>query len=151
MTLILGLESSCDDTAVAVVRDGVEVLSNIVSSQDELHARFAGVVPEIASRAHLERIIPVVELALEKAGTKPCELGAVAVANRPGLVGGLIVAVSTAKALSAAWDKPLITVSHIAAHLYAGIMACPAWNSPAVALTASGGHTLLCLMEGPRE
>jgi N6-L-threonylcarbamoyladenine synthase len=147
VTLLLGLESSCDDTCASIVADGRSVLSNVISSQEALHERFAGVVPEIASRAHLERMLPVIEEAFEKAGCKPSDLSAIAISNRPGLIGGLLVSLTTAKALCATWNLPLIAVSHIHAHLYAGIMTSPEWKPPAIALTASGGHTLLCRID----
>lgn len=149
MTVILGIETSCDDSCAAVVRDGHVVLSNVVSSQEELHRKFSGVVPEIASRAHLERILPVIEEALEKAGMSFSHIDAVAIANRPGLIGGLLVGLTTAKTLSAWLDIPLIGVNHIAAHIYAGMMVDLEWQAPAIALTASGGHTLLCMVESP--
>ena len=151
MTYIFGIESTCDDTCAAVVRDGVEVLSNVVSSQDELHERFRGVVPEIASRAHLERIVPVMERALEVSGLSLEEMDAVAVSNRPGLIGGLLVGLTTAKALSLLLELPLLAVDHVRAHVYAGMMAAPDWEPPAAALTASGGHTFLCLVRGPLD
>lgn len=145
--LILGLESTCDDTCASIVRDGREVLSNVVSSQEELHRRYGGVVPEIASRAHLESVLPVVAEALRVANCKLQDLSGVAVADRPGLIGGLLVSTTTAKCVSVWAGVPLIPVNHIHAHLYAGIMACPNWEAPAVALTASGGHTLIYLVK----
>ncbi len=147
--LVLGLESTCDDTCAAVVRDGVEVLSNVVSSQEELHRRYGGVVPEIASRAHLESVLPVLAEALRVSGSRLQELDAVAVADRPGLIGGLLVSTTTAKCICEWAGVPLVPVNHIHAHLYAGIMASPSWEPPAVALTASGGHTLIYLVESP--
>ena len=122
MTTILGIESSCDETAAAVVRDGRAVLSNIIASQHELHRRYGGVVPEIASRAHLERISPVVAEALTGAGVKAEQIDAVAVGNRPGLIGSLLVGVSAAKAIAWALGKPIIGVDHVRAHLYAAVM-----------------------------
>ena len=117
--LILGLETSCDETAAAVVQDGVVVRSNVVATQHDLHQRYAGVVPEIASRAHLERLMPVVQDAVAQAGVTLADLDAIAVGNRPGLVGSLIVGVSAAKALAWSLDKPLIGVDHVRAHLHA--------------------------------
>ncbi len=122
MSLILGLETSCDETAAAVVEDGVFVRSNIIATQHKLHERYGGVVPEIASRAHLERISPVVQDALSAAGVTFADLDAIAVGNRPGLIGSLLVGVSAAKAIAWALGKPLIGVDHVRAHLYAGWM-----------------------------
>ena len=120
--LILGLETSCDETAAAVVKDGTAVLSNVVATQHDLHERYAGVVPEIASRAHLERLLPVVQDALDQAGVRATDLDAIAVGNRPGLVGSLIVGVSAAKALAWSLDKPSIGVDHVRAHLHAAFL-----------------------------
>ncbi len=147
--LILGLETSCDETAAAVVQDGVAVCSNVVATQHDLHQRYAGVVPEIASRAHLERLMPVVQDALAQAGVAAGDLDAIAVGNRPGLVGSLIVGVSAAKALAWSLDKPLIGVDHVRAHLHAAQLvdagdapvAGPTY--PALGLVVSGGHTSL--------
>lgn len=148
-SLILGIESSCDETAAAVVRDGTAVLSNIIASQHELHEKFGGVVPEIASRAHIERICPVIEQALENAGVTFDELSAIAVGNRPGLIGSLLVGVSAAKTLAWALDKPLIGVDHVRAHLYAGALNDKPIAYPALGLVVSGGHTSLYLVESP--
>jgi len=122
MALILGLESSCDETAAAVVEDGVAVRANIVWSQHELHERYAGVVPEIASRAHLQRLTPVVEQTLTQAGVTWERIDAIAVGNRPGLIGSLIVGVSAAKALAWSLGKPLIGIDHVRAHLWAAAL-----------------------------
>jgi len=122
MTLILGLETSCDETAAAVVEDGRWVRSNIVATQHELHERYRGVVPEIASRAHLERISPVMIEALATAGATVADLDAVAVGNRPGLIGSLLIGVSAAKTLAWAAEKPLIGIDHVRAHLYAAAL-----------------------------
>ena len=119
MTLLLTIETTCDETAAAVVSDDLQVLGAAVASQDALHERFHGVVPEIASRAHVERILPVIDEAVRRAGIKLSEIGAVAVANTPGLAGSLLVGVSAAKALAVALDIPLIAVNHIQAHIYA--------------------------------
>lgn len=149
MPLILGLETSCDETAAAVVRDGCEVLSNVVASQHELHERYAGVVPEIASRAHLERLMPVVQQALDDAACGLAQLDAIAVGNRPGLVGSLIVGVAAAKALAWSLDKPLLGVDHVRAHLHAAHLTSglkPQASNltyPALGLVVSGGHTSL--------
>ncbi len=118
--LLLGIETSCDETAAAVVEDGQVVRSNVIASQDDLHAEYAGVVPEIASRAHAERILPVVRRAVADAGVSLADLDAIAVGHRPGLIGSLLVGVSAAKALAWALEKPLVGVDHVHAHMYAG-------------------------------
>ena len=132
--------------------NGQEVLSSIVATQDELHGKFGGVVPEIASRAHIERINPVISEALERAAIEPAELAAVAVANRPGLIGSLLIGVSAAKTLAWAWDKPLIDIDHVEAHIYAASLGSAATSPfPAVALVVSGGHTALYLCQDPLD
>ena len=140
--LVLGIESSCDETAAAVVEGPRLVRSNVIATQHELHERYAGVVPEIASRAHIERILPVVMDALRDAGVTLDELDAIAVGNRPGLVGSLLVGVSAAKALAWSLGIPCVGVDHVAAHLIAGELspAHPA-GRPALGLVVSGGHT----------
>jgi len=148
---ILGIETSCDETAAAVVTNGNEIDSSVVSSQVDLHARFGGVVPEIASRAHVEAIYPVVTQALEQANIKPADLDAIAVANQPGLSVALIVAVTAAKTLAFALDKPLISINHIHAHLQAAMLAEEKIELPAVALVVSGGHTSLFDCESPLD
>ncbi len=152
---ILGIETSCDETAAAIVEAGTSVLSSVVSSQVDLHARYGGVVPEIASRAHVELIVPVLAQAFVEAGLserpaegEPCEIDAVAATYGPGLVGALLVGVSAAKALALAWDVPFLAVNHLEAHLYAALLEEPTLELPLVVLLASGGHTLLVLMEG---
>jgi len=140
-TLIMGLETSCDETAVAVVEDGCRILSNLVSSQTDLHSRYGGVVPEIASRKHLEMINPLIDEALKEAGLHYQQLSAFAVSHGPGLVGALLVGVSTAKALSYAWEIPLIPVNHLRGHLYANYLTGATVKHPYVGLIASGGHT----------
>lgn len=150
MTTILGLESSCDETAAAVVRDGREIAANIIASQHDLHAQYGGVVPEIASRAHIERLLPVVREALETAEVDLRGIDAVAVGNRPGLIGSLLVGVSAAQALAWALDKPLIAVDHVRAHLYAADMTAAARPAyPALGLVISGGHTSLYTLTDP--
>src|SRR5437764_1470204 len=144
MALILGIESTCDETGAAVVRDGREVLSNIVATQVEVHAKYRGVVPEIASRAHIENILPVVREALEKAGVSLQMIDAVAVAHRPGLIGSLLIGVTAAKTLAWALGKPLIGVDHVHAHLYSVVLETNEQPPmPAVGLVVSGGHTAL--------
>jgi len=159
MPLILGLETSCDETAASVVEDGRAVRSNVVSTQHDLHERYGGVVPEIASRAHLERLLPVVCGALDEAGITPQDLDAIAVGHRPGLVGSLIVGTSAAKALAWSFDKPLIGVDHVLAHLYAPMLIEPAEGAkpqaaveyPAIGLVVSGGHTSLYRVDAPAD
>ncbi len=146
--LVLGIETSCDETASAVVRDGKEILSNVVASQVEFHRAFWGVVPEIASRKHLETIVPVIEKALQEANCKMEDIDLVAVTKGPGLPGSLIVGVVSAKALALAFQKPLIGVSHIRAHIYANFLVHTDIQLPAVCLVVSGGHTDLFILEG---
>ncbi|MFA6186612.1 MAG: tRNA (adenosine(37)-N6)-threonylcarbamoyltransferase complex transferase subunit TsaD [Phycisphaerae bacterium] len=140
---ILGIETSCDETAAAVVRNGSEVLSNVVSSQIEIHQKYGGVVPEIASRAHIEKIYPVVEQAIVQAGIAQKDIDAVAVANQPGLTVALIVGLTAAKTLALILEKPLIAINHIHAHLQSAMMETKDLQLPAVALVVSGGHTSL--------
>lgn len=140
---LLAIESSCDETAAAVVDDSGHVLSSIVASQEELHRVYGGVVPEIASRAHLERILPVIDEALRRADSQLLDLDAIAVMSGPGLVGSLLVGLTAAKALAMTLGLPLVTVNHIEAHLYACRMAAGHDIFPAVGLVVSGGHTNL--------
>lgn len=144
-SLILGIESSCDDTSAAVVRNGKEVLSNVIASQIEIHRQFGGVVPEVASRRHVENVTPVVQQALEQAGVGLDDLSAVAVTYGPGLVGALLVGVTAAKAIAFAKSIPLIGVHHIAGHIYANFLA-GGMEPPLLALVVSGGHTELVHM-----
>jgi len=149
---ILGIESSCDETAAAVVADGRLICSNIISSQVELHARYGGVVPEIASRRHLELINLIIEQALAEARLNLSELDAVAVTSGPGLVGALLVGVSTAKALAYATRLPLIAVNHVEAHLYANFLTGAGVRYPLVgADRLPAGHTTLLLMPEPEQ
>ncbi|MFQ5736082.1 MAG: tRNA (adenosine(37)-N6)-threonylcarbamoyltransferase complex transferase subunit TsaD [Thermodesulfobacteriota bacterium] len=151
--LILGIETSCDDTAAAVVEDGRRVLSSVVSSQDEIHSKYGGVVPELASRRHIEAIIPVLEEAVGRAGVALAELGGISVTQGPGLVGSILIGLSFTKALSYATGLPFTGVNHIECHPLAAFLherdetkEAPAF--PFVALIVSGGHTTLLLMEG---
>ena len=144
---ILGIETSCDETAAAVVVDGFDVASSVVSSLIDLHARFGGVVPEVASRAHVELIVPVVAQALVESGLGDDEVDAVAATHGPGLVGALLVGVSAAKALSLVWDVPFVAVNHLEAHLCAAFLEEPDLEFPLVFLLVSGGHTMLVVME----
>src|SRR5206468_3877785 len=143
---ILAVETSCDETSVAIVKDGKEILSNIVSSQIETHQRFGGVVPEVASRKHVESITWIIEEAFDEAGVSPGELSAVAVTQGPGLVGSLLVGLVAAKALASALELPLIGVHHIAGHIYANELVHEL-EYPLIALVVSGGHTELVLVE----
>jgi len=145
---VLGIETSCDETAAAVVVDGSDVLSSVVSSQTDLHARFGGVVPEIASRAHLDLLTPVVAEALVEAGVDGSNVGAVAATSGPGLIGSLLVGLSAAKALALVWDVPFVGVNHLEAHLFAAFLEDPDLEPPLVVLLVSGGHTMLVAMEG---
>ncbi|MHC4448021.1 MAG: tRNA (adenosine(37)-N6)-threonylcarbamoyltransferase complex transferase subunit TsaD [Planctomycetota bacterium] len=148
---ILGIETSCDETAAAIVEGTSRVLSNVIATQHDLHSRYAGVVPEIASRAHLERIVPVIRQALEEARVGFEDLDAIAVGHRPGLIGSLLVATSAAKALASSLGKPLVGVDHVVAHLHAGLLDDEPIAYPALGLVVSGGHTCLFLVEGVLE
>src|ERR1700757_4415329 len=140
---ILPIETSCDETAAAVFTDEPRVLANVVASQTDLHARFGGVVPEVAARAHLQRLLPVIEEALRQASVRLDQIGCVAVHHTPGLVGALLVGVSCAKMLALTLDVPLIGVNHIEAHIYACRLAAGRDIFPCVGLVVSGGHTSL--------
>jgi N6-L-threonylcarbamoyladenine synthase len=146
---VLGIETSCDETAASIVVGGRQVLSSVVSSQVDIHARYGGVVPEIASRAHVELLTPVIAEALVESGLADSEVGAVAATYGPGLIGALLVGVSTAKALALVWDVPFVAVNHLEGHLYAALLDDPDLPLPAVVLLVSGGHTLLVAMESP--
>lgn len=150
-TYILGIESSCDETGCAIVADGRAVLTNSVASQIELHERFGGVVPEIASRAHVEAINTVIDTAMAKSGIRPEQIAAVAVTSEPGLIGSLLVGLMAAKTIAWVWDVPLIAVNHIYAHAYAAALDEEPIEYPAVALICSGGHTALYHSKSPTE
>jgi N6-L-threonylcarbamoyladenine synthase len=154
-TVLLGIETSCDETAASVVTRGsdgtFEVVSSVVSSQIDLHARYGGVVPEVASRAHIERINPVVAEAMREAGLQLGEVDAVAATVGPGLVGSLLVGVSAAKALSLVWGVPFVGVNHLEAHLFAPLLEDPGVAFPLLVLLVSGGHTMLLGMGRPGE
>ena len=145
--LILGIESSCDETAAAVVKDGREVLSNVINTQIALHKKFGGVVPEVASRRHIETIDAVIDEALEEANVTFDDIDAIAVTYGPGLVGALLVGVSTAKALAFALNKPLVPVHHIKGHIMANFVAHKDLEPPFVCLVASGGHSHIVSVE----
>ncbi len=148
---ILAIETSCDETAAAVLADGREILSNIIASQIDIHQPYGGVVPEIASRQHLQDIVGVVEAALLKAGVVAKDLSAVAVTYGPGLIGSLLVGVSYAKALSLAWQKPLIAVHHLEGHIMASFLENPDLHFPFVALVVSGSHSSLVYVKKQGE
>jgi len=148
---ILGIETSCDETAAAVVADGRVVKSSVVASQTKLHEKYGGVVPEIASRAHIEKIYPVIKEALQQAGTGRDDIDAIAVANQPGLTVALVVGVTAAKTLSFMWEKPLIAINHLHAHMQSAILGHENPSLPAVALIVSGGHTSLYDYHSPLE
>lgn len=145
--LILGIESSCDETSAAVLADNFEVRSNIVLSQDEIHAPYGGIVPELASRQHIRSITWVVEEALHRAGTSIADIDVLAVTQGPGLIGSLLVGVSFAKGLAYAFDKPLVPVDHLDAHIHSAFITNREMMFPALALLVSGGHTSLYRME----
>ena len=147
--LVLGIETSCDETAAALVRDGREILSSVISSQVPIHKRFGGVVPELASREHLDKIVPVVNEAFERAGVAARDIDGLAVTVGPGLVGSLLVGVSYAKAMAYALKKPFVGVNHIEGHIYSVAFENPPIEYPAEALIVSGGHTNIFLIPEP--
>ncbi|HEU5424920.1 MAG TPA: tRNA (adenosine(37)-N6)-threonylcarbamoyltransferase complex transferase subunit TsaD, partial [Nitrolancea sp.] len=155
--VILGIETSCDETSAAVVNRELRILANVVLSQTELHQRYGGIVPELASRRHITSIIPTIELALEQAGVVREDLDAISVTEGPGLAGSLLVGVNVAKTLAYAWGKPLVPVNHLEGHIYANWLTqddaplTPPPTFPLVCLVASGGHTELLLMRGHGE
>jgi len=146
-TLVLGIETSCDETAAALVMGGYDVVSSVVSTQVELHADFGGVVPEIASRAHLEALNPIVARTIVESGVDADRIDAVACTVGPGLIGALLVGVSAAKSLALAWDVPFIGVNHMEAHLYAAFLEDPSLEFPLLVVLVSGGHTMLIEMQ----
>ena len=147
-TLVLGIETSCDETAAALVMGGYDVVSSAVSTQVDLHAQFGGVVPEIASRAHLDLLNPMIARAIVEAGVNEGRIDAVACTVGPGLIGALLVGVSAAKALALTWDVPFVGVNHMEAHLYAAFLEDPTLEFPMVVMLVSGGHTMLIEMLG---
>jgi N6-L-threonylcarbamoyladenine synthase len=144
--LVLGIETSCDETAAALVSGGDRILSSIVASQDSIHAPYGGVVPELASRRHVEVILPVIERALAEAGVKQKDLQGIAVTQGPGLIGSLLVGVSVAKAMAYVHHLPLVGVNHIEGHIFAARLECPDLMPPFLALVVSGGHTAMYLV-----
>lgn len=149
--IVLGIESSCDETAASVVVDGREVRSSIVASQYDLHEEFGGVVPEIASRAHEQHMLPVLRDAIRKAGIDRSEIDLIAIGHRPGLIGSLLVGLSAAKALSWSLGVPLVGVDHVHAHLYAGMLGREEPEYPALGLVVSGGHTSIYAIHNALE
>lgn len=145
--MILGIESSCDETSVAFVRNGTDVIDSAIASQTRIHERFGGVVPEVACRAHMEILLPSLQELMEKNSITKNDIDAIAVTNRPGLIGALLIGVAAAKGLALAWDKPLIGVNHIEAHITAAKLVEPDIEFPYVALVVSGGHTAIFLVE----
>lgn len=150
-TIILGVETSCDETAAALVKNGRHILANIVNSQVPVHQQFGGVVPEVASRKHIENIATVVESAFQQAGLTHQDIDAVAVTTAPGLIGALLVGLSFAKAFAYGLNRPLIAVNHLQGHIYANFLEHEGITFPAICLVVSGGHTSLLHMQGPRE
>lgn len=144
---LLGIETSCDETAAAVVSDGTKLLSNVIASQADLHAQFGGVVPEVAARSHIEKILPVIQQALDEAKTSWDDIDGIAVTAGPGLLGSLLVGTMTAKTLAAIKNKPLYAVNHVVAHTYANWLIEPKPKFPLLSLSVSGGHTHLLLFE----
>ena len=149
--IVLGIETSCDETAAAVLDSGRKVLSSVVASQDEVHAPYGGVVPELASRRHLEVVVPVIRRALAEAGMGLRDLDGIAVTQGPGLVGSLLVGCSAAKALAWVHGTPLVAVNHLEGHIYAAFLEDRAPDYPFLALVVSGGHTALYVAEAPRR
>lgn len=152
---ILGIETSCDDTAAAVVEDGSRILSNVVASQSVMHRRYGGIIPEVSSREHLTSILPVVHEALDEASVSAQDIDAVAVTHGPGLAGSLLVGVNTAKGLALSWEKPVIGINHLEGHIYSAwleeLHSDSSARFPLVCLIASGGHTELALMHDHQE
>lgn len=141
--IVLGIESTCDETACAIVKDGREILSSIVSSQIDLHEQYGGVFPELACRRHIDTIIPVIEAAIAQAGLTVDQIDLISVAKGPGLIGALLIGLNTAKALSLAWNRPFIGVNHVEAHIYAAMMHLDAIKLPGLGCVISGGHTFM--------
>ncbi len=144
--MILGIETSCDETSAAIVVDGRDVRTNVVSSQIALHARYGGVVPEIAARAHVEHIAPIIDQAMTEAGAKPGDIRAIAVTEGPGLVGSLLIGMAAAKTLAMTWNVPLVPVDHIEAHATSAALTTDVVPWPAISLVVSGGHSSIYLV-----
>ena len=148
---ILTIESTCDETAAAIIASDGSVLGESVATQEALHEKFRGVVPEVAARAHVERILPVVDSAIRAAQVDPLDVSAIAVADRPGLAGSLLVGLVAAKTLAVAWNKPLVAINHLHAHLYACQLASTTSLYPSIGMVVSGGHTSLYACESPLD
>jgi len=146
--IVLGIESTCDETACAIVKDGKVILSNVISSQTELHKPYGGVFPELACRKHVDMLIPVLEAAIQEAGICAEEIDLIAAAKGPGLIGALLIGLNAAKALAFGWNRPFIGINHVEAHLYAATMPLEKPPFPAIGLVISGGHTFTVKMEG---
>lgn len=146
LSVVLGIETSCDETAASVVVNGKKILSNVLYSQVQMHEEFGGVFPELASRRHLEKLLPIVDLALKEASVTPDQIDLIAASGWPGLIGALLMGCSCAKSLAFAWDKPFVAVNHIEAHLYAAMMGEEEIVYPSIGLVVSGGHTSLVLI-----
>ena len=146
--LILGIDTSCDDTSASVVEDGTKIVSNIVSSQNEIHKKYGGIVPELASRRHIEMILPVVDEALHNANVRLEDISAIAVCHGPGLIGALLVGVCFAKSLACVYKIPLIAVNHLEGHIFSIFLENPALEFSFIALVVSGGHTNLYRVDG---
>jgi len=145
--LILGIESTCDETAASIVVDGRTILSNVIASQIPLHSPYGGVYPELASRSHINSLTPVIEMAISEAKITKSQIDLISVAKGPGLIGSLLIGLNAAKALSLAWEKPFVGVNHVEAHLYASMMGQQDPIFPSLGVVLSGGHTFLVLME----
>jgi N6-L-threonylcarbamoyladenine synthase len=141
--LVLGIESTCDETGAAIVKDGHKILSNVLASSADIHEKYGGVFPELACRRHIDAILPVIDEAVQKANVTPDQIDLIAVAKGPGLIGALLIGMNAAKGLAIAWNKPLIGVNHVEAHLYASMMGLKNISTPALGIVLSGGHTLL--------
>jgi N6-L-threonylcarbamoyladenine synthase len=141
--LTLGIETTCDETAVAVVEDGIVIRSNVIASQSGFHRKFGGVFPEMAARQHVDMVIPTIQEALDTAQITPSQIDLIAVAKGPGLIGPLLIGLNAAKALALSWEKPFIGVNHVEAHLYAAMMSNQSFEFPALGVVVSGGHTFL--------
>lgn len=147
--LVLGIETTCDETAASLVKEGREILSNVVASSADIHEKYGGVFPELACRRHIDAIVPVIKEALRAASSKASDIDAIAVAKGPGLVGALLIGMQFAKGLSIAWKKPLLGINHVEAHLYAAMMSTKApLEFPSLGIVVSGGHTLMLKIEG---
>ncbi|HSX12629.1 MAG TPA: tRNA (adenosine(37)-N6)-threonylcarbamoyltransferase complex transferase subunit TsaD [Rhabdochlamydiaceae bacterium] len=140
---VLGIESTCDETGCAIVKDGIEILSNCVASQCDLHRPFGGVFPELASRRHAEVLIPLVQSCLDTASISSSQLDLIAVAKGPGLIGPLLIGLNAAKSLALGWNIPMVGVNHVEAHLYAAMMSSKTFQFPALGVVISGGHTFM--------